>query len=310
MKRAWIVENFRGERMKIFITGLTGFVGQSLAHFLDPLDEIYALCPPGEILSGGVRVVDGDLNDPKSFAGRLEEIRPDVCIHLAWEGIPDYSFEMSRRNLDQGIALFRLLVEKCGCRKIIAMGSCWEYGQSLGACREDVSAPVHSYFAWAKRSLCDFGMTLAALKQISFIWLRAFYLYGPRQKETSLIPAISTTLLRGEAPEIRMPQNAHDFIYVDDAAKAMAAVVRKEAPSGVYNLGTGQATYVWKICEGIEKALGQKPIHAKALQDRDVKTAENFWADTKKTETFLGWCATTGIEEGIKKYIETLEAKE
>ncbi|MBN2452669.1 MAG: NAD(P)-dependent oxidoreductase [Candidatus Omnitrophica bacterium] len=296
--------------MKIVITGATGFIGRRLQRSLSGADEIAVVCrkaPAG--LAGKLRVIEGDLNEPDSLEGALKAFRPDACVHLAWEGIPDYGFEMSRRNLGQGTALFRLLTEECGCRKIVSMGSCWEYGQSYGACREDVLAPVNSYFAWAKRSLCDFGMTLAAKNGTSFIWLRGFFIYGPGQKETSLIPVMASALLRGETPVIRTPWNANDFIYVDDVSEAIVRAVKEEIPSGAYNLGTGAAVNVWKVCMELEKAMGRRPVQAAALEAARTKATADFWADTSRARTIFGWRARTGIESGIRQYLKSLEVK-
>ena len=296
--------------MRVVITGLTGFIGRRLPRFLSGADEIAVICrtaPAG--WPENFRIIEGDLNEPGLLSDALKAFRPDACIHLAWEGNPDYGFEISRCNLDRSAAFFRLLAEECGCRKIIAMGSCWEYGRSFGACREDTLEPVKSYFAWAKRSLCDFGMMLAEKSGVTFIWLRGFYIYGPGQKETSLIPVMAAALARGAAPEVRTPWDANDFIYVDDVSEALARAVREDIPTGAYNLGTGTAIRVWKICEELEKALGRRPAQAAALKAVDTKAAANFWADTSKSSAVLGWRAKTDIQTGIRQYLKILEVK-
>ena len=297
--------------MKILITGITGFVGRRLGPFLSDTDEIAVICRHSSpvCLPNKFRIIEGNLRDPSSWSDSLKAFRPDICVHLAWEGIPDFGFEMSRDNLEQGTALFRFLVQECGCKKIIAMGSCLEYGQSFGACREEVSAPVYSFFAWAKRSLCDFGMMLAQKNDVTFIWLRSFYIYGPGQKGVSLFPTITRALLKSETLKIRTPWDANDFIYVDDVAEAIVLTIRKEIPSGVYNLGSGMATHVWRVCEELEKALGRTPEQAAILKASNVKQAANFWADTSKIQTFLGWRAKISIEAGIRQYLKTREAE-
>jgi len=296
--------------MKIVITGATGFIGRRLLHFLSDADEIAVICRKTPVgLRRKLRIIKGDLNEPGSFSGALKAFRPDLCIHLAWEGIPDYGFETSHRNLEQGAMLFNLLVEECGCRKIIAMGSCWEYGQSFGPCREDVLVSVNSYFAWVKRSLYDLGMTLAGKDGMSFIWLRGFYIYGPGQKGASLVPVMASALLKGEIPMICTPWNANDFIYVDDVSEAIMRTVRNDTPTGAYNIGTGTATHVWKVCEELEKALGREPVQAVALEAVDAKATANFWAEMSKTDTILGWQAKTNIGTGIRQYLKTLEVR-
>ena len=175
--------------MKVLITGITGFIGQRLLPHLGLADEVFVICrKPVTGLPGNVSVIEADLNEPGGLFNRLRTIRPDVCVHLAWEGIPDFGFDVSLRNLDRSLALWRHLVEECGCSKIIATGSCWEYGKSFGVCQEDDKTLTDSYFTWAKHSLADFGMMLASKHEISFIWTRIFYAYGPGQRHGSLIP--------------------------------------------------------------------------------------------------------------------------
>ncbi len=294
--------------MRILVTGVTGFVGQRLALQLSPTDEIYVICrnqPQG--LPDFIKVILVDLNDEEELAKRLKHIRPDTCVHLAWQDIPDYSFETSFCNLKRSVALLRLLVEECGCRKIVAAGSCWEYGKSFGLCRESDPVSSSSYFVWAKRSLADFGEMLAAKNGITFVWMRFFYVYGPGQRSGSIIPLLAEALRKQERPAVKTPGNANDFIYVDDIAEALALAVRKNVPTGIYNLGSGQSVAVWKVCESIEKAMGRQPEFAKQLQQINIQPTANFWADMSKFNSVLGWNARINIEEGIRRYVIGIE---
>jgi nucleoside-diphosphate-sugar epimerase len=297
--------------MRILVTGITGFIGARWSRFLSAEDEVVVLARTPDKVKGlkGASVISVDLNDTTGLADKLRAIAPEACIHLAWEGIPDYGYAMSRRNLEQGTALLRVLVEEAGCRKIVMGGSCFEYGKSFGPCREDDTGVTNSYFVWAKHALYDMGMMLAAKHRASFIWPRFFYVYGPGQRSGSLIPTIAAALRRGERPGIKTPMNANDFVYVDDIAEALALAVRKDIPSGIYNLGSGLATPVWKVCEELELALGHTPVRAGELKAGNVPATASFWADMAKTSSALGWSARTGLSEGIREYVKTLEAE-
>jgi nucleoside-diphosphate-sugar epimerase len=296
--------------MRILVTGITGFIGQKLLPRLKEKHEIFAVCLPS---TGGhlscASVIESDLNAPLELFDKLRVIRPDACVHLAWTGIPDYEFENSRRNLNQTAVLWRHLVEECGCRKLISAGSCWEYGKSFGPCHENDSVASDSYFVWAKHALSDLGMMLAAKHGISFIWPRIFFVYGPGQRSGSLIPTLVEALRKGAQPEIKTPHSANDFIHVDDVADGLALALLKEIPTGIYNFGFGQSTPVWKACAIVEKSLGFDAKFAAKLRCSKVHAAANFWADTAKTASILGWRARIGIDQGINEYVKSMEVK-
>ena len=99
--------------MKILVTGITGFVGKRLALRLSPLDEIFVICRKTPVdLPKGIKVIEADFNDPQSYSVLLKDLRPDLCIHLGWQGIPDYGFETSSNNMRQSVALLRFLVAR------------------------------------------------------------------------------------------------------------------------------------------------------------------------------------------------------
>lgn len=289
--------------MKVLITGLTGFIGKGLQKQLPRDYEYFALNRRDQDFGEGVRLLLGDLNHLDKIKPQIRRIRPDICIHLAWEGIPDYGYVNSWRNLINSTDLFRFLVTECGCRKIVATGSCWEYGKVSGPCREDEPSGSENYFAWAKRALCDFGLTLAREENITFIWLRLFYVYGLNQRPDSLIPTLIKALKIGNRPAVNAPLNANDFVDVADVAQALIKAALDKVSSGIYNVGSGVSTPVWRICELIEQALGIGTEHFKQLKSSSRKAAMDFWADTTKAREALQWSASTSLEQGIKKYL-------
>ena len=88
--------------------------------------------------------MQGDLNNFSSVEKKIIEFQPDTVVHLAWQGIPDYSKQNSELNLDLSIKLFNFLFKKTKCKKVIVTGSCWEYGKKNGICREDDNLNINS----------------------------------------------------------------------------------------------------------------------------------------------------------------------
>ena len=297
--------------MKIFVTGITGFIGRHLWEHFTPDDEIYILVrkatwkPILGLERLNVTVLEDDLSTPAGLYCSLLNIRPDVCLHLAWEGIPNFNYSTCLKNLKQSTELFQWLVERCGCKKIVSTGSCFEYRRS-GTCHEYDYLRQDSYFAWAKTALMNFGMMLAHKHNTDFIWARLFYVYGEGQRIDSLIPNICQKLKSGETLVIKTPHSDIDFIHVKDVAKALIKMVReRNGTIDIFNIGSGSSIPVWKVCEIVEETMGIEPRTSEFLRSCDIpKEVSSFWADLTLIKSTLGWRPEITIREGIRDYIK------
>ena len=124
--------------MKILISGGSGFIGKNLVNYLIQKKKNIMLI--GRNLHfANVKQKNFDLNQLNYDYREIINYNPDVFIHLAWEGIPNYSEEISKKNYNNTIRIIQTLVNLTNCKKIISTGSCWEYndGNVLGECRED-----------------------------------------------------------------------------------------------------------------------------------------------------------------------------
>ena len=147
--------------MRVFLTGASGFIGR---HLLPLLDKHEVAClghgTAAAAPSAAASTIRGDLNRPDSYRHELERFKPECCIHLAWEGLPDYSFSKCRANLTASLELFEIL-GVLGCRTIFASGTCWEYGGLSGSGREDPEGRDPTLFAAFKSGLETIGRGLA-----------------------------------------------------------------------------------------------------------------------------------------------------
>ena len=245
--------------MKVFITGATGFVGKYITREVHMLGhEILASTLVNDNMGETTKNIQwfyGDLADLNSLKPVLMSFNPDVVIHLAWQGIPDYSESISRVNLNNSINLLNFILSNTNCRKILVSGSCWEYGKKLGACKESDPVNINSYFTWAKYSLHQYLSIKCAEHNVVLNWFRIFFVYGPGQREGSLIPMLIKSIAAKKIPQIKTPMNKNDFVYIGDVAGAIAKAVDTALPSGVYNLGSGYTTSVYDICWMVEKQL-------------------------------------------------------
>lgn len=295
--------------MKVFVTGGMGFIGLYVVRELSKRGHkllILSNQPKSQKslldFPKTVEFVEGDLANIEGWNSNIKSFQPDAAIHMAWEGIPDYGAEMSIKNLKYGLNLFKELAE-LGCKKIICTGSCLEYGQNHGKLSEDSPTRPSSAFAASKNALHWLGREIAKENNIQFIWTRLFYVYGPEQKESSLIPYIIKCVKEGKKPKIKTLSARNDFIYVYDVAKAIVTILEKCNQSTVYNIGSGHSTSIQDIIKIIysELNLQYKP------KDKPFKLGntpfDNFWADISKIKKEIDWKPKISIHEGIKKMI-------
>lgn len=295
---------------RIFLTGASGFVGKNILSGLINKDDQDILLlehkttiPLAE--NNNVKILRGHLADIETIKSEIRSFAPKVCIHCAWEGIPDYSATVSKANLLNSIALIDFLYNETPCKKIIFSGSCFEYGKTNGLCNESDSVKPGSYFAWAKQSLYNYASLGGDKSGITVIWFRIFYVYGRFQRPGSLIPMLVRSFKKNTAPDIRNPLNANDFVFAGDVARAFVMATEKDMPAGIYNLGSGVSTRLIDVCRIIEENIrGDSRISDEIEKNTCCKQIVNFWADTSKTKKILNWSAQTGIASGIQEYVD------
>lgn len=294
--------------MKIFITGATGFIGRHvLNQFCSEKHEILALIQSQESTNSECENIEwliGDLEDVDALKPRILSFNPNVVIHLAWSGIPDYSEEISILNLNLSIRLFNFIIEETDCNKIVVSGSCFEYGSVQGECTEDNLINTTSYISWAKNSLYEFLQLKCTHNLIDLIWLRIFYVYGPGQRDGSLIPSLINSINKNEVPDIRSPFSKNDFIYISDVAEAFIDVIKSKIESGVYNIANGYSTSVCEVCEIVEKTLKGSTIITEGLNKEEQNEKIDFWGNISKATNAFCWKPKYSLTDGIKETIE------
>jgi nucleoside-diphosphate-sugar epimerase len=298
--------------MRVLITGASGFIGTSVLHKLmkDPENhEILSLSRE----AGSIELVQKknlecesfDFSNLKLYQNRIKDFQPEVLIHLAWEGIPDFSLEMSLKNLTNSINLFKFVLSLDSCKKVIVSGSCFEYGKKLGECKESDLTRAKDFFTWSKLSLLEFLRLECEKLDKKYAWLRIFYAYGPNQRQESLIPMIINNLEKRLIPDIRKPFNTNDFVYVEDVAEAFNTCTVRDFRSGIYNLGSGSIISVLDVCRTIEKLMFKDSLISNelALKSKESSSDTSFFASTSRSNKELDWIARTDLSQGISKVL-------
>lgn len=288
--------------MKVFITGGSGFIGKWLVPLLARRGhELLVLSrePPEEATSSPdpIGYLRGDLKSPRELGTAMKDFGAEALIHLAWEGLPRYTRPLALLNLQNSLNLFHQALE-AGCKAILSTGSCWEYASRRGKLGEDAPVGSTSTFPAVKTGVRMIGEAMAGEVGARFHWLRLFFVYGPGQRGGSLIPHILNVLESGEPLRLRSPDNANDFIYVEDVADAVAAVLEARPPSAVYNVGTGRSTPVREVAEIVCRTM-VKPFDGDSLPSHREAPLEDFCADISRIQRDLGWSPRFTLEQGI-----------
>ena len=294
-------------KVKVLITGASGFVGRPLAESLSKLGlDVLAISRsiPKNSNMEQISWLQADLSSKNSYATKVNQFSPQVVIHLAWQDIPDFSIEKSKLNLEQSLDFIHFISNLKSCKKILFSGSCLEYNDFKGECFENnIIKDSKNHFTTAKNTLRKKAETICKNKSIIFAWFRIFYVYGPGQRPQSLLPSILNHLKNAKLPEINLPFNSNDYIYIDDVVNAFIKATLQDFISGIFNLGTGHSTSVIQVCRYAEKIVLNTSFLSNELEANiDYKLSNiNFWASIMKVNKHLKWSPKTNLIEGINK---------
>jgi len=287
--------------MKILITGAGGFIGKYLVRtLLDEGHEIFVLTRDAARYRcvGDETVLCADLDKIEGVAEKIRPYRLDVLVHLAWVGLTDYSYENSTRSLTQSMQLTEVCAA-CKIPHLVMTGTCYEYASPEGKISTGHAVDNTNYYKIAKNALRDFASLYCKEHGMRFHWMRLFYVYGPGQRENSLIPTVAGALRTGRVPEIKAPLNRNDFVYVQDVADAIAKVIRDCPAKEVLNVGSGSSVRVKDIVEEAARLLGKECT----LPETQETPVTDFWADKEEMLADYGWQARYDIAQGIKEMI-------
>lgn len=261
--------------MKIFITGGTGFMGRRVVSLLKKRKHV-------------VRLMKARLEELDKAEKEIKRFKPDVVIHLAWEGLPDYGATTSAKNLSLGV-LFLSLLARIKIKKVVVTGSCFEY---------DNENSGHWAYTVAKGALRDLGREFFRSSGGVFVWAVPFFVYGAGKPAKSLFPSLIGQAERGETP-VAKNDVALDFVYVDDVARALVFLAEKRVPSNVYDIGTGTLIRTVEVARVVARLYHVPPIPVRVARKHGCK------ADVQALKA-LGWKPKFSLEEGLKETVRLL----
>jgi nucleoside-diphosphate-sugar epimerase len=294
--------------MRIAVTGAGGFVGAHLVRaLLEAGDEVHAVSRsrrhPRLDEIPGLHRVEADLNSEVGRAS-IAALKPDVCVHAAWCTAPG-KYLTAIENVDlqcATLSLAKLLAER-GCRRFLALGTCFEYDTRFGYLSEETPlAPSHLYAA-AKAGTFLSLQQLGAVTGMQIVWPRLFHLYGPGECTGRLVPSVVCPLLRGEEAKTTHGGQVRDFLYVEDVASAVGTLVHSDVV-GPVNVASGRPVTVESVVREAGRLAGRPDLIRLGAVPYNPADPKFICANTQKLLGATAWKPRWTLSDGLARTVE------
>lgn len=296
-----------GQPARVLVTGAAGFLGAHLTRQLvSEGHEVIALLRPADDRSRIVdllpqlRVVEGDLSSLTALEGTLREARPEICVHLAWQGWKG-SAQDNLASLSASVNLLRLM-PSLQCERFLSAGTCYEYDLCDGRLSESSPLKAREVYGACKSSLYEVGQLFGAETGITVSAARIFYTYGPGEPASGLVPYIIRSLMNGEPAALTPGEQVRDYVRAEDIASAIWAVARSGV-KGAVNIASGEPVTVADIARRIGDLVGRPDlIRLGAIEYRGSEPMRVL-GDATRLRTEVHWSPRFNINTGLADYV-------
>lgn len=326
---------------RIFITGVAGFIGFTLAHRLlsegrrvvgvDTLNAYYSPALKRARL-GQLQAHSGftfdllDITDTPAMLTMLRRHNPATLVHLAAQPGVRYSLKQPQSYIDSNITGTLSVLEACRHHRVdhlIYASSSSVYGANRDvpfSALQPCDHPLNLYAA-SKRAGELMAHSYSHLFGIPATGLRFFTVYGPWGRPDMAYYAFACAMLRGEPIDVfNHGDMQRDFTYVDDIVESMVRLLDKPpspaatgsadhsavAPHRIYNIGHSRPVRLGYFIETLEQCLGVRAQKRMLpMQPGDVLIT---CADTTPLEAATGYAPHTSIEQGLNAFAQWLKS--
>ena len=307
--------------MHFIVTGGAGFIGSHLTEKL--------LCEGHNVtviddLSTGKR--DNLPDHPRLYFLRknILHCQPedfsqpiDGIAHLAATPSVNQSWDEpleSHHNNLSAVLVVLLLCQALDIPRLVFASSAAVYGNKthLPISEDQPTMPISPY-GLQKLVSEQYANLFAQKLDISFIGLRLFNVFGPRQDPNSpysgVISIFSKAIQNGSPITIYGDgSQTRDFIFVKDVAVAFTKALTVPLPQGFClscNVGTSQRTSLLELVNILKSACDQRnsKIHFANTRQGDIEESQ---ADISRIVSLLNFQPKWSVASGIRLLVESL----
>ena len=280
---------------KVLVTGATGFVGNYVVKKL--LEENYEVTATSlnETKAKNaewfkhVTYIPFNLNElckEKNYYSFFKQ--PDLLIHLAWEGLPNYKSDFHIKiNLPNHCNFLENLISN-GLSDISVTGTCLEYGLLQGCLNEKLFVSPSNPYGIAKYKLYEFLAGLQKNYSFNLKWIRLFYIYGEGQNPNSLFSQLDRALANKEKIfNMSGGEQVRDYLPVLKVAEYILKIAVQKKVTGIINCCSGKPVKLKDFAEGYLRQKNERIQFNLGYYSYTDYEPMRFWGDDTKLKTIL-----------------------
>lgn len=293
---------------KVLLTGASGFVGR---HCLPTLVargyEVHAVSSRADApceMPDGVRWHRADLLDAAQVSALLARVGPTHLLHCAWYAVPG-AYWTSPENFRWVEASLHLLqtFAASGGQRVVTTGSCAEYDWRYGYCSEQVTplrpATIYGVCKHALQLMLD---ALCQRANVSAACGRLFFLYGRHEYPQRLVASVIRSILQEQAAPCSHGEQIRDFLYAQDAADALVALLDSET-TGAVNIASGVPVTLRQVVEEIAAQLGRPDLIRLGALPSPEDEPRLLLADVARLRDEVRWSPRYDLAGGLAETI-------
>ncbi|MBW6438618.1 NAD-dependent epimerase/dehydratase family protein [Actinoplanes hulinensis] len=260
--------------------------------------------------SGNVRLVEGDIRD-NALVRSLTEGQ-DLVFHLAAIRITQCAEEPRLANEVLVDGTFNVIeaAADAGVKKVIASSSASVYGLAEEFPTTERHHPYNNdtFYGAAKAFNEATLRSFKAMKDLDYVALRYFNVYGPRMDIHGLYTEVLIRwmeLIEAGTPPLILGDGlaTMDFVHVADIARANILAARADVTDEVFNIASHEETSLKELAAALSAVMKSDlaPEHGPA---RAVNGVTRRLADISLAEQRLGWKPRLTLTEGLQGLVD------